>query len=339
MERELNKKKRLKAEHRMKTMAVLTSGGDAPGMNPAIRAVVRMGTGQGWKVFGIRHGYEGLINNDIVKLGPRDVGGLIDAGGTFLHSARCPEFKTREGQLKGMDTLKKNDIDVLLVIGGGGSQSGANALSRLGFPIVGIASTIDNDLYGSDITIGVDTALNVALESIDRIRTTALSHDRVFVVEVMGRDCGYLALMSGIAGGAEFIIIPEVASNPEAIAEEIRAVYKRGKSHAIVVVAEGAECNAEALARHFREHHKRLGIEIRVTILGHVQRGGRPSAFDRLLGSRLGAAAVECCRNAEYGVLVGLIKDEIVTTPLEEVVAKKKPLDPLLLEMAKRLAE
>jgi 6-phosphofructokinase 1 len=204
---------------------------------------------------------------------------------------------------------------------------------------VGIASTIDNDLCGSEITIGVDTALNVALEAIDRIKVTASSHERAFLVEVMGRNCGYLALISGIAGGAESIVVPEKPSAPEAIARELRAAYERGKAHAIVVVAEGACYNAEALTRYFEEHRERLGFELRVVKLGHVQRGGAPGVFDRLLATRMGAAATECIARKEFGVLVGLIKDEITTTPLVEVVGKRKTLDTHLLDLAAVLAK
>jgi 6-phosphofructokinase 1 len=209
----------------------------------------------------------------------------------------------------------------------------------MGFPVVGTASTIDNDLYGSDITIGAYTALSIALEAIDRLKTTASSHQRAFCVEVMGRHHGFLALMSGIAGGAEAIIIPEVETDPETLASQLLAAYKRGKTHAIVVVAEGARYNGEALASYFREHRERLGFEVRVTILGHVQRGGEPGAFDRILATSLGAAAAELLVSGKHGVLVGIIKGEIVPTPLDEVVAKKKALDPKLLELAKVLAE
>jgi 6-phosphofructokinase 1 len=323
----------------MKRIAVLTSGGDAPGMNAAIRAVVRTGIEKGWDVFGIRHGYVGLIAGNIVLLEARDVGGIIQRGGTMLGSARCPEFRTEEGRLKALRTLHQNDIEALVVIGGSGSQAGAYALSEMGFPVVGVASTIDNDLCGTEISIGVDTALDVALEAIDRLKVTASSHQRAFLVEVMGRKCGYLALMAGIAGGAEVIIIPEVETDPEAVAAELRAAYERGKPHALGVVAEGARYNAEGLARFFEEHRKRLGFELRVTTLGHVQRGGAPGAFDRLLATRLGAAATEHLAQGEHGVLMGLLKGEIAATSLAEVVANKKPLDLRLLELARVLAK
>lgn len=319
----------------MKRIAVLTSGGDAPGMNAAIRAVARTAITKGMEVFGVRQGYLGLIGGNFIPLGARDVGGIIQRGGTMLGSARCLEFKTEEGQLKAVRALRQADIDGLVVIGGNGSQTGSNALSRLGFPTVGVASTIDNDLYGSEITIGVDTALNIALEAIDRLKVTASSHQRAFMIEVMGRDCGYIALMSGIAGGAEKIIIPEIETDPEEVAETLRIAYEKGKAHAIVVVAEGAKFNATALDAYFKEHRERLGFDLRATILGHVQRGGTPSAFDRILATRLGSEAVEQLFTGNYGVLVGLLKNEIKPTRLEDVIANKKKLDPKLIELAR----
>jgi 6-phosphofructokinase 1 len=323
----------------MKRIAVLTSGGDAPGMNVAIRAVVRTGLDKGWEVFGVRYGYTGLITDNMVPLGARDVGGIIHRGGTMLQSSRCPEFTTEEGRLKALRVLNQRDIEALVVIGGNGSQAGAHALSQMDYPVIGIASTIDNDLYGSEISIGVDTALNIALEAIDRLKVTASSHQRAFLVEVMGRDCGYLALMAGIAGGAETVLIPEVETDPETVAEELRHAYLRGKTHALVVVAEGARYNASRLAHFFEEHYERLGFEMRVTVLGHTQRGGTPSAFDRLLATRLAAAATERLAKGNQGILMGLVKGEIVSTPLAEVVAKKKKLDPYLMSLAKVLAK
>jgi len=321
----------------MKRIAVLTSGGDAPGMNAAIRAVVRTGLDKGWDVFGVRHGYVGLVNDNFAALGARDVGGIIQQGGTILGSSRCPEFKTEEGRSKALRTLRQHDIDALVVIGGNGSQAGAYELSKTGYPVIGVASTIDNDLYGSEMTIGVDTALNIALEAIDRLKITASSHQRAFVVEVMGRDCGYLALMAGIAGGAEFVIIPEIEADPEIVAARLRADYQKGKAHALVVVAEGAYYNAQRLQHYFEEHHERLGFELRVTTLGHVQRGGAPSAFDRLLGTRMGAAATEHLTRGEHGILAGLVNGTIAPTPLAEVVARKKQVDLNLLELARAL--
>lgn len=323
----------------MQRIGVLTSGGDAPGMNAAIRAVVRSGIAQGWEVYGVTDGYAGLIAGQFTKLGLRDVGGIIERGGTFLGSARCPEYRTPAGQQKALANLREQGIEALVVIGGNGSQTGAYFLSQLGFPVVGIASTIDNDLYGSDITIGVDTALNIALEAIDRLKVTASSHRRAFLVEVMGRDCGYLALMTGLAGGAEAIVMPEVPADPEQVATELKSAYERGKRHAIVVVAEGATYNAKKLVQYFEEHEARLGFEVRATTLGHLQRGGTPGAADRLLATRLGAAAVEELAAGKSGVLVGVIKGQVQATPLSEVVASKKPLDMQLIKLAEVLAK
>lgn len=321
----------------MKRIAVLTSGGDAPGMNAAIRAVVRNGLDKGFEVFGVSQGYEGLVHDRINPLGARDVGGILQRGGTILGSARCPEFKTLEGQQTALTTLARHGIDGLVVIGGNGSQTGSYALSKLGFPVVGVASTIDNDLYGSEITIGVDTALNIALEAIDRLKVTASSHGRAFLIEVMGRDCGYLAMMSAIAGGAEYVVVPEVETDPEEVATALRLSYEKGKAHAIIVVAEGAKYNAAALDAFFIQHRERLGFDLRVTILGHVQRGGNPGAFDRILASRLGAAAVDTLARGESGVLCGLLQDAIRTTPLEVVATHKKPLNLQMLELARIL--
>jgi 6-phosphofructokinase 1 len=307
-------------------------------MNAAIRAVVRTGLHRGWDVVGVLRGYAGLVAGAFRSLNARDVGGIIQQGGTMLGSARCPEFATEATQRTATEMLSKRAVDALVVIGGNGSQAGAFALSRLGVPVVGVASTIDNDLYGSDITIGVDTALNIALEAIDRLKTTASSHQRAFLVEVMGRNCGYLALMAGLTGGAEVVVIPEAELEPEDIAAELRQAYERGKAHAIAVVAEGARNNAATIARHFADHHDAIGFELRVTTLGHVQRGGAPGAFDRGLATRLGAAAVECLAQDQFGVLVGHRDGGISTMPLGEVAGASKTLDLKLLELAGVLA-
>lgn len=321
----------------IKRIAVLTSGGDAPGMNAAIRAIVRTGIEKGWEVIGVRYGYSGLIGQNFVPLGARQVGGIIQQGGTMLGSARCPEMKTEEGKQKALQALEQHKIDGLIVIGGNGSQSGANCLSELGFPVVGVASTIDNDLYGSDITIGVDTALNIALEAIDRLKITASSHKRAFLLEVMGRKCGYLALMAGIAGGAEAIVIPEAELHPEEVAAQIHLSYERGKPHAIVVVAEGAINNAANLISYFKEHKERIGFDIRLTTLGHVQRGGSPGAFDRILATRLASAATDYLRDGQTGVLVGWLNGNIGTTPLLDAATKSKAIDTNLFKLAQAL--
>lgn len=323
----------------MRRVAVLTSGGDAPGMNAAIRAVVRMGIDQGWDMVGVRRGYGGLMSGDFLPLSARDVGGIIQQPGTRLGTSRAPEFRTVRGRESALQHLREQAIDGLVVIGGNGSQSGASALSQQGFPVVGIASTIDNDLFGSDVSIGVDTALNIALEAIDRLRATAASHERAFLVEVMGRDCGYLALVAAIAGGAEAVVIPEVKADVDSIVQELNAAYERGKSHSIVVVAEGAAQNAEAIAQHVLDHQDRISFELRVTRLGHVQRGGIPTVSDRLLATRLGAAAVEQLDLGAAGVVVGFRDGVVATTALAEVAASKKELDHGLLELARVLTK
>jgi 6-phosphofructokinase 1 len=299
--------------------------------------VVRTGVAKGWNVLGVKGGYEGLINGIFLPLGTRDVGGILQRGDTILGSARSEEFKTEKGQLKAMRSLNEAAVDGLVVIGGNGSQTGNYALHQHGFPVVGVASTIDNDLYGCDVTIGVDTALNIALEAIDRLKTTASSHQRAFLVEVMGRNCGYLALMASIAGGAESVVLPEVETDPEQIASVLTSAYEKGKEHAIVVIAEGAKYNATALDAYFTQHRERLGFELRVTILGHTQRGGNPSATDRILASKLGAAATDQLAKGEFGTLVGEIKGEIVATPLEQVINHPKEIDRKLLDLAKVL--
>jgi 6-phosphofructokinase 1 len=320
-------------------IAILTSGGDAPGMNAVIRAAVRTGIAKGWETFGVRDGYAGLVAGLIEPLGARDVGGILQRGGTFLGSARLREFKDEAVRARGVANLEARGIDGLVVIGGNGSQSGALALSQMGLQVVGVASTIDNDLAGSDITIGVDTALNIALESIDRLKVTAASHRRAFLVEVMGRNCGYLALMAGIAGGAESVVIPEAEVEPEVIVRDIQSAYARGKAHALIIVAEGARNNAARLAEHFEAHKKQIGFDMRATTLGHVQRGGTPGAFDRLLATRLAAAAVDCLEQGEHGRLVGSVKGEVKATPLTEVVGMPKTIDLALLRLQKVLAQ
>ncbi len=323
----------------MRRIAVLTSGGDAPGMNAAIRAVVRTGLDAGLDVLGVRNGYAGLIRGEINYLSRRDVGGIMQLGGTFLGSARCEEFLTLEGRQAALNALTSRGIEALIVIGGNGSQAGSHALWKMGFPVVGVASTIDNDLVGSDVTIGVDTAINVALEAIDRLKVTAASHRRAFLVEVMGRKCGYVALMAAIAGGAEVVVIPEREIPPAEVAQELRAAYERGKNHALVVVAEGAQNNAQRLIKHFEENQEATGFTLRATILGHVQRGAHPTAADRLLATRLGEGAVRALLRGERGVLTGIRGDHVVTTPLDEIVGRRKELDLGLFELARIMAQ
>ncbi|MEP7296444.1 MAG: ATP-dependent 6-phosphofructokinase [Burkholderiales bacterium] len=321
-----------------KRFAVLTSGGDAPGMNAAVRAVVRSGVSQGAQMIGVRHGYTGLIEGAFVPLGLRDVGGIVQRGGTFLGTTRCSELNTDAGLDRAVSQIRERGISGLVVIGGDGSQSGALALARRGVPVVGVASTIDNDLCGTDISIGSTTATDIALEAIDRLRVTAASHGRAFLVEVMGRQCGYLALMAGIAGGAEAIVVPEVDMHPEDVARELRAARERGKSHAVIVVAEGAGFDAEGLASYFREHQARLGFELRVSRLGHIQRGGSPGSFDRILATRLGSAAITELAAGRRDVLVGVVSGQVACTPLADVAGRKRPIEPHWLELARVLA-
>ncbi len=319
-------------------IAILTSGGDAPGMNAAIRAVVRSAQDAGHHVLGVPNGYAGLMEGNYLHLGQRSVDGIMYRGGTMLGSARSVEFKTKAGRQKALANLHAAGATALVVVGGNGSQTGAYALEQMGFPVVGIASTIDNDLLGTDVTLGVDTAINIAVEAIDRLQTTAGSHRRAFLVEVMGRDCGYLALQAAIAGGAEAVAIPEVETHPERIEATLRQAHERGRRGGIVVVAEGAKYNAEALAAWFKADGAQLGYELRTITLGHVQRGGTPTAADRVLGSRLGAEAVRVLLEGQSGVLVGIQSGSLCTTPLGDIAGKTKTPDLSLLALAEALA-
>lgn len=308
-------------------------------MNAAVRAATRAALARGWEVFGVKNGYAGLLANTIDPLHARDVGGIIQRGGTVLGSARAPEFAQEEGRSRALRNLAARDIEALIVIGGNGSQTGSHSLHAAGFPVVGIASTIDNDLYGTDVTIGVDTAVNITLEAIDRLRTTGSSHQRAFLVETMGRNCGYIALMTGIAGGAEVIMTPEAEVEPQVVVERLGAAYRRGKTHALVVVAEGSKHNASELMDYFKAHRAAIGFGLRLTTLGHVVRGGVPTAADRVLATRLGAAAVDQLAAGNSGVLMGLLCNAITATKLAEVAGRTKPIDTELLELARVLAQ
>lgn len=323
----------------MKRIAILTSGGDAPGMNAAVRAATRAALAQGWEIYGVRNGYAGLIADHMEPLRARNVGGIIHRGGTVLGSARCPEFHEEAGRAKALHHLAQREINALIVIGGNGSQTGSSLLAAAGFPVIGLASTIDNDVFGTDVSIGVDTAVNITLEAIDRLRTTGASHQRAFLVETMGRHCGHIALFAGIAGGAEVIAIPEHEVKPQEVAERLGAAYARGKTHAIVVVAEGARHGAQSMMRYFEKHKAQIGFELRVTTLGHVVRGGIPSAFDRVLATRLGAAAIDWLARDAAGMLLGMRGTDIVATPLAEVAGNTRPIDIALLDMARVLAQ
>ena len=320
----------------MKRIAVMTSGGDAPGMNAAIRAVVRAGLEHGVEVYGIRQAYAGLLNGDMERLTSREVSGILQRGGTILQTARNEEFKTPAGQRKALRRLNERGIEGVIVIGGDGSLRGAMALHQLGVPVIGVPGSIDNDIYGTDMSIGVDTALNTILDALDRLRDTATSHNRCFLIEVMGRNCGYLALMGGILGGAEIVITPEEGVSMEQVANQLSDAYVRGKAHAIAVIAEGAPYKVMELEQYLRQHH--MGFEIRVSILGHVQRGGSPTAFDRLLATSLGVDAMRRMLNGESAVMVGRQGRENVAVPLEEVTTRTRSISKDYYELAYMLS-
>ena len=320
----------------MKRIAVLTSGGDAPGMNAAVRAVVRAGLDKHVEVFGIRQAYQGLLSGDMALLSSREVSGILQRGGTVLQTARNAEFKTVQGQKKGRRRLNENGIEGVIVIGGDGSMRGALALHKMGMPVIGIPASIDNDIWGTDTSIGVDTALNTILDAVDRLRDTATSHSRAFVVEVMGRDCGYLAVMAGILGGAEIVVTPENGVTMDAIATALEDAYIRGKTHAIAVLAEGAPYQGPELAHYLEQKH--IGFEIRLTILGHTQRGGSPTAFDRLLATRMGVYAVDLLLSGESGMMVARVGREQKPVPLAESSAKTRQITPEYFDLARILS-
>ena len=323
----------------MKRIGVLTSGGDNPGLNPCIRAVVRAGLHLGLDVMGIHRGYAGLVSGEVHEMDARSVGGIIGHGGTILGTARCPEFYEARGRREALRSLNRFGINGLVVIGGNGSLSGALELSRLGFPVVGVPSTIDNDVNGTDISIGVDTALNTILDAVDKIKDTASSHNRAFLIETMGRHSGYLAVVSGIAGGAELVLCPEIETPLDEVVQTIESAYVRGKSHCIVIVAEGWHLETHDLVNYLRERREDMGFSVRVTQLGHVQRGGAASAFDRILGTRLGAAAVRELIAGNAGNMIGWVKSTITLTPLEQAVAFDKQISPELFELAEMMAK
>ncbi|MDP4550902.1 6-phosphofructokinase [Guptibacillus hwajinpoensis] len=318
----------------MKRIGVLTSGGDSPGMNAAIRAVVRKAIYHDIEVYGIYHGYTGLMNGNIKKMEIGSVADIIHRGGTMLYSARCPEFKTLEGQLKGVENLKKFGIEGLVVIGGDGSYRGAQKLTGHGFPTIGIPGTIDNDIPGTDFTIGFDTALNTVIQAIDKIRDTATSHERTYVIEVMGRDAGDIALWSGLADGAESILIPEEKFEMADILSRLKRGHDRGKRHSIIVVAEGVGSGVE-IGKQIQEE---MNMETRVTVLGHVQRGGSPTASDRVLASRLGARAVELLLEGAEGRTVGIQNNEIVDLDINEALALPHEVNQKMCQLARELS-
>jgi len=319
----------------IKTIGVLTSGGDAPGMNACIRAVTRSAIYKGWRVFGIYRGYEGLINGDFEEFTSSSVSNTIQRGGTILKTARSKEFMTPEGHRKAYEQIKKFGVDALIVIGGNGSLTGARDFAKeYDMPIIGIPGTIDNDLYGTDSTIGYDTALNTIVDCVDKIRDTASSHDRIFFVEVMGRDAGFLAQNSAIASGAEAAIIPEDKTDVDQLARFIGRGIRKSKNSSIVLVSEsnkdgvgGAMYYADRVRKEYPEYN------VRVTILGHLQRGGTPSAYDRILASRLGHASIEALDEGQRNIMVGIDDDKIVYVPLTRAIKQDKPIDRELIEV------
>lgn len=319
----------------MKKIGIMTSGGDSPGMNGAIRAAVRAALNYGMTPYGILSGYKGMIEGSIFELKHSDVSNIIGRGGTILQTARSQEFRTEEGQKKAVANLEKHGIEGLVVIGGDGSLSGAKVLDeKFGIKSVGIPGSIDNDIYGTDVSLGVDTALNVIMDSVDMINNTASSHGRTFVIEVMGRHCGYLAVMAGIATGADAVIIPEVEPDLESIAEKFKKRALDGKTRNILIVAEGA-----GSAYDFGKKLQEAGtFDARITVLGHVQRGGFPSYFDRVLGSRMGAAAVAGLKDGKTAVMTGLQGNKIEFVPYEEVFSKKHELNNNIVKLLDDLA-
>lgn len=319
----------------LKKIGVLTSGGDAPGMNAAVRAVVRRSISLGMEVVGVRRGYAGLIAGDFIPTNPSSVGDIIHRGGTVLGSARCEEFKQHEWRVKAVEVARAAGLEGLVVIGGDGSFRGAIRLTELGFPAVGIPGTIDNDIYGTDITLGFDTAVNTCLDAMSKLRDTASSHDRTFVLEVMGRDSGWIAVQAGLAGGAESVIIPERPHDVDEVIAKLKRGYERGKRHSLILVAEGV-CSGMEIGKVIKE---RTGFDTRVTVLGHIQRGGAPSGTDAALGARLGARAAELLHEGKGGLFVGLVNNEVVTEPLTNVLDKKKEIPDELIDLIDHLSK
>lgn len=321
---------------KIKTIGVMTSGGDAPGMNPFIRAVVRACSAYGVKVLGVDEGYEGLIHGRFKELGVRDVAGILQRGGTILQTARSKEFREPSGQREAVRQINNANMDALIVAGGDGSLNGAQKLVAKGIPVVGVPASIDNDIYGTEMCIGVDTALNTIVDAIDKIRDTASSHNRAFLVETMGRESGYLAIQAGIVTGAELVLIPEHNTPPEEVGVAIEEAYRRGKTHAIIVVAEGYK--PQALELGARLEAMDTGFTTRTTILGHIQRGGKPSPFDRLLATRFGVAAVQFLLAGQSNVMTAYNGSEIVPIAIDEVISNKKNLSEEFIQMMQILA-
>ncbi len=322
---------------RIKTIGVLTSGGDAPGMNAAIRAVTRAGICNGFKIMGIYRGYDGLINDEIQPFTTENVSGIIMSGGTILKTARSREFLTPEGRQKAYDNMVKHGIDALIVIGGNGSLTGAKDFAReFDVCCIGLPGTIDNDLYGTDSTIGYDTTMNTIMDCVDRIRDTAQSHERIFFVEVMGRDAGFLAQNSAIACGAEAAIIPEESTEVDQLARFMERGIRKSKKSCIVIVSESPKCGALYYAERVRKEFP--NFDVRVTILGHLQRGGRPTAHDRILASRTGVGAIEAIMQGQRNIMVGVRNNEVVYVPLVEAIRSDKPFDKKLIKVLDELS-
>ena len=321
---------------RQYTLGLLTSGGDAPGMNSCIRSVVRAGITHNARVIGIHNGFEGLINGEFQVMGPRDVGGILQRGGTVLQTRRSERFKDQRGQREAIRHINESGMDGLVVIGGEGSMKGAHALAQQGINVVGIPASIDNDIFGTNMAIGVDSAMNTIMQAVDKLRDTASSHGRAFLIETMGRGSGYLAVMAGIVCGAEMVLVPEVTVTLQEVADAIEDAYRRGKTHAILIIAEGANFRTTDLAKAIDELD--IGFKTRVTILGHIQRGGSPTAFDRLLAARMGVKAVESLLENKVDIMVGLQGRGIELVPLEEVTTKKQQANEEYYKMARVLA-
>ncbi len=318
------------------TIGVLTSGGDAPGMNAAIRAVVRTALTNNMSVIGVRNGYEGLVNGEFQPLDARSVGGILQRGGTILYTSRSKRFMEPSGQREAIRKMNEAGMDALIVIGGEGSMNGANALSKQGIKVIGIPGSIDNDIWGTNIAIGTDTAMNTIMEAVDKLRDTASSHQRAFLIETMGRNSGYLAVMAAIVCGAEVALIPEVPITVEEVAQAVEDAYRRGKNHAIIINAEGSNISTMDLAT--RIDSLDVGFKTRMTILGHIQRGGSPTAYDRLLASRMGVKAVEALMEDTHGVMTGLKSKGIDFIPLSDVISNKRKVNMEYYHMAKVLA-
>ena len=332
----------------MNRLGIITSGGDAPGMNAAVRAATRQAIALGMEVWGVRDGFQGLCNDNLVPLGSRDVGGILQRGGTVLGTARCEEFLHAPGRKRAFECLQRYGIDGLLMIGGDGSIAGSQKLlEEHGVPVIAVPATIDNDVAATDMAIGVDTALNTAVDAISKLRDTAASHQRTFVIETMGRHCGYLALVVGVASGAEAILVPEFPYDLDGVVQKVHDGMKRGKKHSFIVVAEGIrdqfelekfESPAHKIAEYIYDQTGKQ-YDVRVTVLGHVQRGGAPTVFDRVLASRMGAAAVQRLVDGETGIMLGLQRNELVNVRFTDVIGQTRELDEHLMKLAYTIAE